>query len=145
MGADISDTVRHEAVGASCLLPRYRAAIIAVVDDDLRRLTDTVPSPVAYPPEAIPAGGLDGGFVFVDGHRCVPAYSPITQAEDAVPLAAEAPPPVATPAHELFFFASKFQLFATEFHVFATPPSIFATPPYFFAAALCSLKANNLM
>jgi hypothetical protein len=59
------------------------ALLIAGVDDDLQRVTDSMPSPVTYPPGAIPAGGLealDGGFVLVDGLRGVPAYRPITRA-----------------------------------------------------------------
>jgi hypothetical protein len=103
-------TSRTPAVGASRQLPRYRAAmarLIAGVDDDLRPLTVrgayppvAVPAgglvgglPITYPPDTIPAGGLEGGFVFVAGERNVPAYRPFTRAEDAAPLAAGGPPP----------------------------------------------------
>ena len=86
-------------------MARFIAGVDDVTPNDLRRLTVAYPPDVVkagslvgcpliiYQPETIPAGGLDGGFIFVAGERSVPAYRPITRAEDAAPLAAGRPPP----------------------------------------------------
>jgi hypothetical protein len=50
---------------------------------------------IYYSPDTIPAGSLRGGSVLVAGERNVPAYRPLTRAEDTAPLAVGGPPPVA--------------------------------------------------